>query len=221
MSCSGRYAQAWEFNSFWCASSLLQRVDDSAGAGNASLEDSQTDFIAAGVRAGVGMVLYNLTDGSSGPVIAIPDEHTLTATLAGGTANLWDDGDEYRIVPITAQEIAAINHYLDIAASDVHSALAASGQCDCTLASWASEYLKKLNIIDAALYFSCSCQSPSLSEEAKQRFLDWMSAQLELIRMDKVDVCGGTGAEFPALDWAEQSSTEFAAAQIIFNDRNR
>ena len=46
--------------------------------------------------------------------------------------------------------IADIERALDLAASDVHMALAAVGACDCTLASYALSYLKKLNVIDAA-----------------------------------------------------------------------
>lgn len=219
--CGGRYAEAWQFAAFWCVSSIIRNIDNSGIDGKLFLQDSVINFETEGVVADKGMILYNLSDGSSGPVTAVT-ANTLTANLSGGTDNLWDDDDEYRIVPITAREIATIQHYLDIAASDIHAALAAQGMCSCTFASWAAGYLQKLNVIDAAAYYRCPCASPQLTDEARQNYLEWMSAQLELIRTGKIELCAGaTGAEFPVVDWAEQSSTEFAAARIIFNDQLR
>ncbi len=218
--CGGRYAEAWQFAAFWCVSTLLARVDDSGASGKVYLEDTQTDFITSGVVGNVGMVLYNLTDGSRG-VVTLVQEHRLYATMLYGTDNKWDDGDSYRIVLIDAHEIATINSFLDIAASDIHAALAASGACDCTFASWAITYLKKLNIIDASIFYTCTCAKPNITDEARAAYLEWMNAQLELIRTGKLELCAGaTGAEFPAIDWASQSVTEFAAAQIIFDSIN-
>jgi hypothetical protein len=221
MACAGRYAAAWEFSAFWCTAGYLHRVDNGGGAGIAFLTDTQTDFLAAGVQAGVGMVLYNLTDLSSGPVTAV-DENHITATLVGGSGNHWHNGDEYRIVTITAQEIAVIEHYLDIAASDIHAALAAAGACDCATASWADEYLKKLNIIDAAAYYRCPCGQPQLSDEMRTAYLEWMSEQLRLLRTGEQDICdGATGAMYPSSAWAEHSFTDMNAAKIIVNRMRR
>lgn len=44
----------------------------------------------------VGLSVYNVTDGSSGTITA-NDATTVTAALAGGTENDWDDGDVYTI----------------------------------------------------------------------------------------------------------------------------
>lgn len=44
----------------------------------------------------VGRTIYNLTDGSSGPITAVTN-NTVTATLAGGTDNDWDLNDLYVI----------------------------------------------------------------------------------------------------------------------------
>lgn len=44
----------------------------------------------------VGKTVYNLTDGSSGTITGITID-TITATLAGGSDNDWDIGDEYII----------------------------------------------------------------------------------------------------------------------------
>ncbi len=110
--------------------------------------------------------------------------------------------------------------FLEITASDIHAALAASGACDCDLASWAMVFLKKLNIIDAAVLYVDGCVH--LTDAQRKMFLDWISTQLDHIRDGTLELCEGeTGAEFPAIGWAEQSVTEFAAAQIILNDSQR
>ena len=215
MACTGRYAESWQFASFFCTGVILSNVDDSGGAANAFLTDSTVDFLAAAnrVEAGVGMILYNTTAGTNGPVTAVTN-HTITAT--GVT---WDDGDGYRIVLIDAIERSTIELYLDIAASDIHAALAASGACDCTLASWANGFLQKLNIIDAASYYQCRCGQPSMTDELRGRYLDWCSTQLEAIRSGALELCdGATGSDFPAVGWAQQGWTAWSTAEIIYNE---
>lgn len=107
---------------------------------------------------------------------------------------------------------------LETTASDIHVAMAASGQCDCTLAAWAANYLKKLNIVDAAVMYMNPC-GPQFTADERRLFMDWINAQLEAIRTGKLELCvGETGSEFPAIDWAEQGTTEFAQAKIIVND---
>jgi hypothetical protein len=187
-------------------------VDDGGGAAVAFLSDSQADFVTSGVRANAGMILYNLTTSLNGPVTAVT---TTTITATGVT---WTNGDFYRIVTIDAQEIATIELYLDIAASDIHAAMAGSGMCDCTLANWATAYLEKLNIIDAASYYQCPCGQPHMTDEMRQSYLRWCSDQLALIRTGQTELChGATGSDFPAVGWAEQGLTEFATAEIIAN----
>ena len=96
--------------------------------------------------------------------------------------------------------------------------MAQSGMCDCTLASWATGYLQKLNIIDAAAYYQCRCGQPSMTDELRGRYLDWCNQQLQAIREGKMDLCdGATGADFPALGWASQSWTDWSTAEIIFD----
>ena len=120
---------------------------------------------------------------------------------------------------ICAEEKETIEHFLDIAAYDIFAALASTGACDCTLASWAGGYLAKLNIIEAAAYYNCPCANPRMSTERKQMFLDWASGQLEMLANGKLDVCDGhTGSQYPVIGWAQQSVTEFAAAEIIVHD---
>ena len=125
-------------------------------------------------------------------------------------------------VPIDAAEAVAqtalLEMALDMASSDVYAAMAASGACDCTLASWATEFLKKLAIVDAVLLQRCACVRANLSEAERPAWLDWVSQQLELIRTGKIEVCAGeTGSEFPALGWAEQTVTIANTVKIISN----
>lgn len=214
MACTGRFADAWQFSAFFCTGVILSNVDNSGGAGNAFLTDTTVgSFINHGVEANVGMILYNTTAGTNGPVTAV------TATTLTATGVTWNNGDGYRIVLINALERSTVEHYLNIAASDVHAAMAQAGMCDCNLASWAHGFLEKLNIIDAASYYQCKCGQPSMTDELRGRYLDWCSTQLEAIRTGKLDLCdGATGSEFPALGWAQQGWTDWATAEIIYNE---
>ena len=120
---------------------------------------------------------------------------------------------------INEDEETTIQHYLDIAVSDIHVALASSGQCDCNLATWANVLLRKLNIVDAVLWHRCRCGNPKMTVEERRMYMEWMDEQLRMIRTGEMDLCdGATGADWPALGFAQQGVTEFARAQIIVND---
>lgn len=216
MPCTSSFADAYDFASFWCLAGLDTGVDDSGGAGNAFLTDSTSNFVTMGVQPA--MIVHNITDGSGG-YVTIVAAHVLTTTLTGGVDNLWDDADIYRIVGVDANEQAQISVYLDAAAADVHAAMAATGACDCSLSEWAAGYLQKLNIIDAAVIHNCPCGRAQISDAMKGTWLEWLDRQFELLRTGAIDVCeGATGADFPAIGWAQQGVTEFAAARIILND---
>lgn len=215
MACTGRYAEAWQYAAFWCVGSLLKGSDTSAAVlpGNAFLTDSQADFLATGVKANIGMRVYNLRSGLNGPITAV-DVNTLTATGV-----LWVAGDHYTIVTIDANEIAMIENDLDIVASDIHAALAASNACNCTLAAWAPVYLAKLNIIEAGVFHSCPCADPKLSAENKRTYLQWINDQMDKLRDGRIEVCdGASGSEFPAIDWAEHANNEFSTARLIIKE---
>jgi hypothetical protein len=212
MACTGRFASAWEFSAFNCPSSLLKGQDRLGGAPHADLTDTQANFVQGSIKANMGMVLYNLTTGLSGPVTAVI---TTTLTATGVT---WTIGDLYRVAALTGVEIASIESILDIAASDLHAALARANACSCTFAVWATQYLAKLNIIDAASFYNCTCGGTGLSDEMKRAYMDWVTNQLELIGTGKLELCAGaTGSDFPSIDWAESSATAFAAAEILIN----
>lgn len=213
MACSGRYSEAFDFGLFWCLAALVVGTDDSGGVGLATMTDSTANF-NSGItesRIEVGMPIYNATKRTYGKV-------TNVAATVLTTTTLWDNGDLYQVLLLGAAQVATIERFLDIAASDIHSALAASGACDCTLASWATEYLKKLNVIDAAILHKCPCGSAKLTDNERSAYLRWISAELKSLRMGNLEVCqGATGADFPAVGWAEQSLTDRNAAGIVWN----
>jgi len=226
VACSqARYADAWAYAAFWCIGSMVMGLDDSGGAGNASLQDLSAQFINAGLRQDQGMILYNTTQGTSGEITNV-SQTTLTAT--GVT---WSNGDAYRAVAIDAAEIATIEHYLNVTASNIHAARAAVGACDCALAAWAyngnldgNDYLGKLNIIEAGSFHTCSCAMPGqrMTDEQRRLWLTWSNEQLGYIRSGEIELCDGeTGSTFPVVGWAEQAHTEFGAARIIANRLRR
>lgn len=117
--------------------------------------------------------------------------------------------------------LAQVELFLDLAASDIHAALASSGACDCTLASWAAAYLKKLNIIDAAVIQNCPC-GRVFTDEQKATFIQWLEDQYNLLRNGKIEVCeSATGSEYPAFGWAEVGWTDFSVEDIIRNEAQR
>ncbi len=216
-----RYASAWAFAAFWCNGSLLAGLDDSGGAGNASLQDLDALFADAGLKPNEGMILYNTTQATSGAITAVT-QTTLTAT--GVT---WDNGDAYRTIAISAIEISTIEHYLNVTAANIHAARAAVGACDCTLASWAYsgnmdgyDFLGKLNIIEAGAFNFCPCALPGqrMTDEYRRTLLEYSTSELNRIRSMEIELCDGyTGSTYPSAGWAEQALTPHNAARIIAN----
>jgi len=218
MTCSGRYAEAYQFVSYWCVGSVLNGVDDDGVGPNAFVTDSTIDFLQAGVVAGIGQTLYNVTDGSEGPITGVT-VHTITAPLTGGTLNTWTVGNLYRVLCVDAAVKTMTETVLDMTAADIHGVMAAQGMCDCTLATWALGLLRKLNIIEAAAFYMCPCGKPHMTDDMRMKLMDWSTNELTNIRKGLVELCSGeTGVEFPAITWADQSWTEFNAAEIIVKD---
>lgn len=117
--------------------------------------------------------------------------------------------------------VATIENALDLAASDVHMALAASNQCSCTMSAAGLVYVKKLNIMDAAVLQNCPCGNALRTPEDRTRVSEWLSGQYELIRQSKTVVCeNATGSEYPAFGIAQYSFTDWNYIQIIL-DRER
>lgn len=111
-----------------------------------------------------------------------------------------------------------INRSLKLAASQIHAAMAAVDACDCTLADWATDYLRHINCVAAALTLQGGCPCPNLSAEDLEIYGSWVNARLEEIRTGKIALCAGeTGTDYPAFAVAEIASTQFAAKRILRN----
>lgn len=218
MTCSGRYAEAWQYAAFWCVGSIVAGVDVSGGVGNPGLLDTQAQFINWGITPDDGIVLYNTTQNASGPVTAV------TPTTLTATGVTWDNADGYRLVNIGGIQIATIEHYLNITSANIHAARAASNQCNCTLAGWALEHLAKLNVIEAGAMHNCTCAEPGqrMDNDERRLWLEWANTQLEHIRQSKIVLCAGeTGSEYPSVGWAEMGLTAWNRARIITNRLRR
>ena len=212
MTCLSSYALAWQFGIFNCPASTLKGLDNGGGVGVASLTDTQVNFLNTGIEANKGMILYNLTTGLSGPVTAV------TATTVTATGVLWTNGQAYRITALTAAEISSIEMYLGVTAADINAALAATGACSCTWQSWVLDWLAKLNIIEAAAFYSCPCGNTRLTDEQKQNLLVWATAQLEELRNGNIAVCeNDSGKTYPAIAIAEVNHTAWSELEIIEN----
>lgn len=120
-----------------------------------------------------------------------------------------------------AGEVALVNSYLALAASDIHAAVGAVGACNCTLEPWAVELLKKLNVISAAIMQGCPCGN-RLDDDRKRDLGEWLERQLELIREGKLPLCqGDTGSAYPAFGSVEHSWTVWGESDIAWNDARR
>jgi len=216
MTCTGRYAEAFDYGVALCigaSNHLLMGFDDGGGAGVAWLTASTQRFKTEGVY--VGSPLVNVTTGIYGFVTNVTD-------TVLQTTQTWSNGDTYKISTLTSAQVGTIETYLDIAAGTIHAALAASGACDCAFASWAVGYLRQLNIMCAAIMHECPCGRHNLSDAEKAMWLEWCTTQLTSIRTGEIELCAGeTGSDFPAFSWAEMNATEFAQAEIITSAAKR
>jgi hypothetical protein len=114
---------------------------------------------------------------------------------------------------------AILNAQLTITAGAIHAAMSASNQCACDLAAWAVNYLKHLNIILAAATQDCPCST--ISNEDKAAYMAFVNAELEKIRLGQVNVCGGTGKNYPAFGAAQLGLNVFNDVQLIVNRYKR
>lgn len=205
-------ATPWEYAAFWCKASIRTGSDNGGVDGSLTLVDTSADFEALGVEANVGMVLENLTQKTSGIITGM----TTDSIVAAGVS--WDDGDNYRVVTLTGNEISTIQVYLDITSADIYAALSSQGQCDCSWTVWGTQLVKKLNIIEAAIFHNCPCGSPQLSEDQLNAYMEFVNTQMQKIIDGDIDICGGTGSNFPSIDFAQNSEPTFNAGKIIIND---
>lgn len=213
MGTSGRLAEAWDYGVFWAFYSLHVGLHDGEEGPTTTLADSSADFLALEIDEG--MPVRNATRGTYGRVLAV-------ATSALTTDIDWRLHDRYELLPMPAAEVATVERYLEIASSDIHAALAASGQDRCTLADWADGYLRKLCVVNAAVYHRAPCGNPDVDASIKQAYLRWVSEQLELIRTGRLELCAGhTGRDFPAVGWLEHGWTSWVQAEIALKGAQR
>ena len=59
-----------------------------------TLSNPGSQFLSIGIYPG--QLIRNITDGSQGVIISMTD-NTITVTLTGGSANVWTNGDTYKI----------------------------------------------------------------------------------------------------------------------------
>jgi hypothetical protein len=132
---------------------------------------------------------------------------------SGAFANARDYAELVCTRTLDAQSEARINRQLAITAGAIHAAMSASDQCDCDAEDWAENYLKHLNIILAAATQDCPCST--IGNEEKAAYLEFVNAELEKIRTGQVDICGGTGKDYPAYGAIQYGLNVFNKAQII------
>ena len=121
MTCTTRYAEAWDYGAFFCLGNLFTGFHEGVGPADAALSVAQGNFIQNGFRPNIGQILYNLTQSTNGPITNVTDT-TLTAT--GVT---WANGDQYRASTMDGAELLTAEHYLDITAVDITIALQSVG----------------------------------------------------------------------------------------------
>lgn len=119
------------------------------------------------------------------------------------------------------ENVTAINSALDAAAGEIAVSIAAANSCNCALSSGAVQYLKRLNVILAALNKFCPCM-PSLTADDRIEYREWSNDQLKMIRTGQIPLCDGdTGSDAIAFGWAENNLTPWSSSEIIFNRRLR
>ena len=218
MPCTGRYAEAYDFAIMFGCDAMYVGFDDSGGAANAFVTDSLHDFTSLGDFSPVplvGWAIYNATAATYGKITSVA-AHVL------GTTNTWSNGDEYRIVVLSLQEIATIEQALDIAAADVHDARAAAAGCDCTLSDSGAAYARKLNVIDAAVIHNCPCKHTELTPDDRRSWLMWLQEELGNIANGNRELCQGeTGALFPAVGQIARQLTEWDEVVVQSNSSLR
>ena len=127
-------------------------------------------------------------------------------------ANFWCLG------VLSEDERYSIEMVLKLAAKPIHKAIAAANACSCSLADWAEEYLKELQLVSAMVTQNCPCANARVSDELKRMWLEHLTEELRAIRLQEIELCAGeTAAGFAAVAYAESNATVFSGSRILAN----
>lgn len=80
------------------------------GDNSSKLVNPGADFLSCGVQTDV--LIKNTTDGSEGTISSVSEDE-IECTLAGGTDNDWDVGDEYEIYLTDTEDSVISSIYTD------------------------------------------------------------------------------------------------------------
>jgi hypothetical protein len=121
-------------------------------------------------------------------------------------------------IDLTVTNGPSIDTFLELAAGDIHSALGAVGACDCSWSAWVPNYLAKLNIIEAMVLYNAPCGRVTLTPEDRSRLMIFVGGEIEKIYTGRTELCSGyTGSDYPAIDFAQMSFTEWSVNELIYN----
>lgn len=210
MACVGRYAESIDFASSFCVERFLSGLDMGAGVGHATITTNVWDWIQYHVA--VGSPVYNVATATYGKVTNVAQ---YVLQVSGVT---FSNGDAFLVLPISANETATIEHFLNIAAGAIHVVRQSQGACDCTLSEGAKQFLRDLNCVIAAVRHNCACGGAKLDQQIRQALLEDANEKLKLIRTGEIELCEGyTGKDYPAFGAVELGWTPGAEAEIIYN----
>ena len=204
-------ATPYDFVVFWGIEMIIAGRDDSGGGPNAFVTDADGLFVENNIVPGA--VIRNLTTGIEGRVTTVTSQTVLQTSTA-----TWSTGNEYNIAPMDWAEYRVVELSLKKAIGTVAMALTAAGADAASYSTYGLDYLKNLVMLIAVVVHNAPCKGARIDPAQRQQYMEWIQTELTNIRTGKTEVVQGyTGADFPALGWAEQGVTEWAAAQIVFN----
>jgi len=123
---------------------------------------------------------------------------------------------------LSAAEIAIIENTLEMAASDINTAIISVGADTCTYSATALKLLERFNYMAAAVTYNCPCANPRLTDADKRLYTEWLQGIIKNIMDNTLELCQGeTGSMFPSVDAAEQSVTIWGPSRVIWNTERR
>jgi len=201
----------FDFTVYWGIDMIIAGIDDSGGGPSVFVTDADGLFVERNILPGA--IIRNLTTGVEGRVNTVTSQSVLQTSTA-----TWTSGDEYNIAPMDWAQYRVVELSLKKAIGTVAMALTAAGAGNETYSSYGLDYLKNLVMLIAVVVHNAPCKGAKLDPAQRESYMQWIQTELSNLRSGKTEVVSGyTGAEFPAIGWAEQAVTEWGAGQIAFN----